>query len=886
MQQAIRYSDGLKEKWSPCNLPLSDFLNEQEARWGDETFQRFELLQHTQKVILYYDFDKLLDRKPTPQELQQDLQLCLDTLTSVFEADPDFQASTDILYGHRHGYIAHKRKHKVSYRFWIPRYHALLEDLPKLNNHYGLHEVFDPNVYHSSQKLGIPGACKGGGDTRVLELGDKSWAEWCLAQRVPPDSHILEGFPDESIINKYKGVKTVPEDWEEVRSILEEYGFTDATFIKTRETSITFSSSCLGSLCPCGCGGIHTSNNFWVSKGKDARWWARNYSLHCKTLVMVDSRQLTTVQPAKPCLLSDALCEMGLTAALGDGANCQTVRQHLKNCPSCSKNHDVHEWLVETMVSDCYTVRNVAIDCPKRFVGFGDGSGDVKITNPHLESIFDHPKQDFAFAQLFLDEHAEQWYSDGIGMYKFLTGRWTLQTEDDVKTAMQSWLSGLFIQFNVVLAHESLVNKFARDRVRTITKRLQDAHGHLKHESSLSSILKTTRRILSTSNGGKVLDANPNVLGMEGGGLVDLQTCECREATAADMVSKSVGYAFLPTPDPAIMQEVEECMTQIYPEAAERQVAQMFGGYSLLGDHICKKFALFTDAGGNRSGNNAKSTFAKALHATMGPEYSMKGKNELLYKVDHSSETVNSHSSGLLAYRGYRMAYFEELEPKRRLGGILKDINGSCAKMQGRAAGSSQVIEFEWITKQLLITNQGSMPEFDFTDTALVDRMLVLQHRSRFCTSQEEYEQTKHIPNTFLSNPNMTEKLMAWRPYLLLWFLEGLKMYRQNGFAKLPAQCQQWRRELVGSQDTVGAFVAESVKHTGNLSDFVDKTVLYQCYTAMYPEERNKKTALGKRKFEDQLLLHMGTDNFYEGPKKIPGAPILKRKVWLGFTVQ
>lgn len=139
-------------------------------------------------------------------------------------------------------------------------------------------------------------------------------------------------------------------------------------------------------------------------------------------------------------------------------------------------------------------------------------------------------------------------------------------------------------------------------------------------------------------------------------------------------------------------------------------------------------------AGGERPGNNAKSTFVKILSSSLGSEYSIRGKNPLLYKNDSISETVNTHDAGLLVYKGRRMVFFEKLDPKRRLNdGFLKvqsqcliltpcgshnhlympglqDINGGNTPQQARGCNEKNPISFTWTAKQLLCFNAGNMP--------------------------------------------------------------------------------------------------------------------------------------------------------------------------------
>ena len=337
-------------------------------------------------------------------------------------------------------------------------------------------------------------------------------------------------------------------------------------------------------------------------------------------------------------------------------------------------------------------------------------------------------------------------------------------------------------------------------------------------------------------------------------------------------------------PNPEREAEVEEMMGQIYPVPAERAMFQLYGGYCLLGHHPEKKLLLLTDA---RGGWNAKSTVVGALAAVLGDEYSLKGSNAFLYKADLNSETANSHSAGLLAHRGKRMGYWEELDEKRRLDTqLIKDYNGCCPTATGRGVHGKRVELFEWITKMVLCFNEHGMPDFDFTDEAVVSRLLVLSHRSRFCETDRQYEEEKHKPHTFKARSDMKAKMKEWRPYLLRWFVAGCKLYLAIGFKNIPQECVAWQEQLVERQNSVRSFCKEHLEKSSDLKDHVDRVMMYDAYKYSYPEERSKKTSLGKRKWFQQVRAILGNEGYHE--RHVVGEGQLKqqrRDVWLGWKM-
>lgn len=448
------------------------------------------------------------------------------------------------------------------------------------------------------------------------------------------------------------------------------------------------------------------------------------------------------------------------------------------------------------------------------------------------------------------------------------------------------WLDTTLNKLNKLVCHEGQVLQHYNPRANIkhldeIRGKVNKARSHVQYDSTVNRLLNSVKRWVLDIDLLDKMDQNPMLLGLENG-VYDMQAKTFRTASKEDMISRSVGYAWLEAVDPLVEAEVDEFFAQLYPVEEERRMAQLWGGYNLLGYHPSKKFLMLTDA---RGGWNGKSTFIKALRATLGSDYSLQGTNAFLYKTDSNSETANSHTAGLLAHKGKRCVTYEELDAKRQLDcGLLKTYNGNRAKVQGRGCHATSTEEFEWTAKMTLAYNSGCMPGFDFTDEALISRMLVLHHRSRFCETQGQMqEELKSSPHTFMADPNLDDKLQRWRPYLLRFFLKGCELYHDEEFSKIPASCTTWKKELVKQHDTVKGFVDDSLECTGNDEDFIERSHLYEAYKMAYPEEKNKKTALGKRKWFDQLQTHLGSDGFFERKKK-GGA--FHRDIWIGWRVR
>lgn len=71
--------------------------------------------------------------------------------------------------------------------------------------------------------------------------------------------------------------------------------------------------------------------------------------------------------------------------------------------------------------------------------------------------------------------------------------------------------------------------------------------------------------------------------------------------------------------------------------------------------------------------------------------------------------------------------------------------------------------------------------------------------------------------------------------------------------------------------DTVKAFIDDYLVKTGGVEDFIQRSDMYRSYCDSFPEEKNKKTSLGKKRFWEQFQMHMGTDGYFERKRKRGG---------------
>ncbi|KAJ3003342.1 hypothetical protein HKX48_001803 [Thoreauomyces humboldtii] len=197
----------------------------------------------------------------------------------------------------------------------------------------------------------------------------------------------------------------------------------------------------------------------------------------------------------------------------------------------------------------------------------------------------------------------------------------------------------------------------------------------LKSNTAISNIVSCFQVIVYESNFDATLDTNIYHLGCNNG-YIDIRTGKVQPYTKETRISKSVGYDYFTDGveySQDLAKEWNTFVEQIFPIAEERQIAQEYFGYCLLGNHPEKIFAVFKDVSGGYCG---KSNFVQAILKAMG-SYGTTGNQTHNY-ANTGFSSQNGHDSHLFAYEKMRLAIFEELDNSRTLdGNQAKNQHGS-----------------------------------------------------------------------------------------------------------------------------------------------------------------------------------------------------------------
>lgn len=175
----------------------------------------------------------------------------------------------------------------------------------------------------------------------------------------------------------------------------------------------------------------------------------------------------------------------------------------------------------------------------------------------------------------------------------------------------------------------------------------------------------------------------------------------------------------------------------------------------------------------------------------------MPSQSNFLYTA--GNEGANTHGANDLSYKGKRLALFDETTSEKPLNmEKIKRVTGGGLTMSVRGANDKAPTEFVWTALLMIGCNEGNMPRFKSTETALLNRMIVIPFRAKFDDDAVEAGE----PYSYEVDPDIREKLFASRHAHLHFLLDAHARYKADkGLGKLPAGCTEWGQTVASSCD-------------------------------------------------------------------------------------
>lgn len=435
-------------------------------------------------------------------------------------------------------------------------------------------------------------------------------------------------------------------------------------------------------------------------------------------------------------------------------------------------------------------------------------------------------------------------------------GKWRVAVPEDVRRHMDKHRSSLWnAEADEVVTEMTLLRRKKR-LTEDDKERMEYSEGHLNqinvtertlgNDSNIKSIINCFHTEVYDNTFADRMDKDVFLIGCNNG-YVDIRTKQLHPFGRDVFITKTVGYNYFNDDNPrdqSIRDEWDEYIAKAFPKADERDIAHIYFGYCLRGDHPEKKFVIRKDKSGGDAG---KSKLLQAITTVMGT-YAKEGNNVHIYKNTGFSNQ-NSHNADILSYRGFRLAFFEELDDKKALDTKgAKEKHGGNSRKPARALYGKEDVMVDLLTKWVLIFNDQCAPKFNTSDAAFIARILVIPCRAKFLPDKE-YAKSNHLYKQ-KADPHIDTKFQRWKPYILEWMMEGYQLYEEKGFTDIPVECKNWRSDVTANVHNLSDFVEDNIEFSYNRDDFVSFDSI---------KSRLPNVVLSTFKNKDNIVAHLST---------------------------
>lgn len=350
------------------------------------------------------------------------------------------------------------------------------------------------------------------------------------------------------------------------------------------------------------------------------------------------------------------------------------------------------------------------------------------------------------------------------------------------------------------------------------------------------------------------LDENLDVFAVRNG-LFDMRTKQFRDITPDDMVSKVANWDYDSEKASTYRDDVERFLAQVFPDAHERHVALSFVAHLMCGRRYIKKMLILTD---RRDGNNGKTTFKKLLelffsaHAETSDAAILLVCGGNIHNMDR-----NGHGEGLRTYRAIRLVVVEELDKTMTLDSrLIKTLVGESARISGRVCGVSDRFSFFWQAGIIMIFNEGHIPKYDTSDTALIERFAIAPMRSKFVARGELHNYADQ-QYTFEKDPTIAERMPDWLSALAMIFVDKFDE-SVSALDAIPVSMREWRTNITTESNPLHDWFSQNFRVTQDKADFIALETMFQYYTSQNSNSRDKMAAKEFKLQARSLLQGMG----------------------------
>lgn len=337
-----------------------------------------------------------------------------------------------------------------------------------------------------------------------------------------------------------------------------------------------------------------------------------------------------------------------------------------------------------------------------------------------------------------------------------------------------------------------------------------EAKKHLRSANMPTAVVKIAISELEHTKFAECFDANPDLLGIPGGSVVELTTGNVRDAKPTDYVSKQTSV----TPDAAkhparFLQFLNE-ITKNDPELIRYLLRLM--GYLLTGRMTEEFLGFWTGIGAN-----GKSILVDLLTKILGDYAAIVSVKLLASGLREDSEQELRTMSHLC---GARAAFASESSKRLKIDiGLAKKL-AAPEKLLGRNLYEDA---YSFRPSHKLIVSAQEL-QFESVDWAIQRRLHVVNFPQKFCRPED----ICNHPGAMLIDKNIGRDLDAERPGILALLLNEARVWYSDGLTK-PEIIRKTSEAFFVDADNYGQWLAECTVRDS--ASFTANNLWYFSYT-------------------------------------------------------
>lgn len=317
------------------------------------------------------------------------------------------------------------------------------------------------------------------------------------------------------------------------------------------------------------------------------------------------------------------------------------------------------------------------------------------------------------------------------------------------------------------------------------------------------------------------LNSNPKILCFTNG-IYDFEFLEFRDGRPEDMCDfcTNIEYHPLEKAEKKI-EEINQYFSEVFTDEDVREYMWMFLADALDGVTRNAHFHIWTGEGAN-----GKSVTIDLLEKVLG-DYSCKFNVSMLMSKRVGSNQTNSE---LVRAKGKRFAVLQEPQEDEKMNiGIMKELSGGDTVI---ARGLFEdPVEFKPQFKMVLTCNH--LPKIQTNDKATWRRIRLVEFTSKFTVDPDI-----NNPKEFTVDTNLSERFEDWKETFISMLIEKYKECASKGMViSEPDAVMKCTKTYMQSNDHLLEFFVDCIAETGNTSDTLRLTDIFDCYKLWYSNE-------------------------------------------------